>query len=152
MIFELMTLSAQQLATADARRARLVKTLSLLPEIEIQPGQDVSGVRIYLAYGTGVIRGQVKVEGGTLPNDVIMFVGLVREGTPSRVSAQADSRGRFVIEHVPAGTYEAVLQIVSFGSQTSLPRGFPRMQRQPVVVMDNAETEVLFTLNLTAKE
>jgi len=123
-----------------------------LQEIEIQPGQDVSGVRIYLAYGTGVIRGQVKVEGGALPNDVIMFVGLVREGTPSRGSAQADSRGRFVIEHVPAGNYEAVLQIVSFGSQTSFPRGFPRTQRQPVVVMDNAETEVLFTLDLTTKE
>ena len=41
-----MTLSAQQLATADARRARLVKTLSLLPEIEIQTLGEHLGIRI----------------------------------------------------------------------------------------------------------
>jgi len=46
MIFRLMTLSAQQLATADARRARLVKTLSLLPEIEIQTLGEHLGIRI----------------------------------------------------------------------------------------------------------
>ena len=36
MIFGLMTLSARQLATADARRAKLVKICSSLPELEIQ--------------------------------------------------------------------------------------------------------------------
>ena len=46
MIFGFMTLSARQLATADARRARLVKTLSLLPEIEIQTLGEHLGMRI----------------------------------------------------------------------------------------------------------
>jgi len=31
--------------------------------IDLAPGQSISGVRVYLAYGTGVIKGQVKVEG-----------------------------------------------------------------------------------------
>ena len=124
----------------------------LLPQIEIKPGHDVSDVRIYLISGSGVIRGQVKIEGGTLPNEVILFVGLMRDRTPSLLSAQVDSRGRFVIEHVPAGAYEAVLQIIPLGSPNPLPLGVPRTLRQPVIVTDNAETEITFTLNLTPKD
>jgi len=121
-------------------------------EIEIPPGQDVSGVRVYLAYGTGIVRGQIKVEGGTLPNDVVMMVALMREGMTRPPSAQVDSRGHFVIQNVPAGNYEVMLQVLTFGPQNPLPRGFPRMQRQPITVVDNTETEVTFTLNLETKE
>src|SRR5205807_4068016 len=98
-------------------------------QIEIQSGHDVSGVRIYLAYGTGVIRGQVKIEGGTLPSDAVIFVGLMHEGM-ERFGGQADSRGRFLLEHIPAGTYEVTMQIYSFGSQNPQPRGFPGVQKQ----------------------
>src|SRR3989442_255884 len=120
-------------------------------EIEIQPGQDVSGVRVSVTYGTGSVRGQIKIEGGTLPSDIMLRVALTREGVTSGVG-QVDSRGRIVIQHVVAGHYEAVLQIISLGSQTALPRGLPRMQRQPVIVADNTETEVTFTVDLTPKE
>ena len=120
-------------------------------EIEIQPGQDVSGVRVFVTYGTGSVRGQIKIEGGTLPSDIMLRVALTREGATGGF-AQVDSRGRFVIQHVVAGKYEAVLQIISLGSQTALPRGLPRMQRQPVIVVDNTETEVTFTVDLTPKE
>src|SRR5438552_1283272 len=120
-------------------------------EIEIQPGQDVSGVRVFVTYGTGVVRGQIKIEGGTLPSDVMLRVALTREGATGGFG-QVDSRGRFVIQHVVAGNYEAVLQIISLGPQTALPRGLPRMQRQPVIVADNSETEVTFTVDLTPKE
>ena len=41
-----MTLSARQLATADARRAKLVKICSSLPEIEIQTLGEHLGMRI----------------------------------------------------------------------------------------------------------
>ena len=41
-----MTLSAKQLATADARRAKLVKICSALPELEIQPLGEHLGMRI----------------------------------------------------------------------------------------------------------
>ena len=125
--------------------------MGLNREIEIQSGQDVSGVRVFVTYGTGVVRGQIKIEGGTLPSDIMLRVALTREGVTSG-AGQVDSRGRFVIQHVVAGNYEAVLQIISLGSQTALPRGLPRMQRQPVIVADNTETEVTFTLDLTPRE
>lgn len=121
--------------------------------IDLAPGQSVSGVRIYLSYGTGVVRGQVKVEGGALPADAMMFVSVQRQGEPNGVSsAQVDARGRFVAQGIPTGTYEVVLQIMSFGPATSLPRGFARTQKQTVNVADDSESEVLFTLDLTPKE
>ena len=120
--------------------------------IDLAPGQSVSGVRLYLTYGTGVVRGQVKVEGGALPADVMMFVSVQRQNDPNGVtSAQVDSRGRFVAQGIPTGTYEVVLQIISFGSN-NLPRALPRAQRQTVNVADDSESEVLFTLDLTPKE
>jgi predicted DNA-binding protein (MmcQ/YjbR family) len=41
-----MTLSSTQLATADARRAKLVKICSSLPEVEIQTLGEHLGIRI----------------------------------------------------------------------------------------------------------
>ena len=41
-----MTLSANQLATADARRVKLVKICSSLPEVEIQTLGEHLGIRI----------------------------------------------------------------------------------------------------------
>ncbi len=41
-----MSLSARQLATAGARRTKLVKILSSLPEVEVQPLGEHLGVRI----------------------------------------------------------------------------------------------------------
>jgi len=121
--------------------------------IELAPGQSISGVRVYLTYGTGVVRGQVKVEGGALPADAMMFVSVRRQNDPNGVtSAQVDSRGRFVAQGIPTGTYEVVLQIISFGPTMNLPRGFPRTQKQTVNVADDSESEVLFTLDLTPKE
>lgn len=120
-------------------------------EIDLPPGQNVSGVKIYLAYGTGVVRGQVKVEGGMLPTDALILVSVNRQGESNRFNSQIDSRGRFLIGGISPGTYDVVLQLVSLGSQ-QLPRGFQRQQRQTVTVADGSDTEVFFTLDLSRKD
>jgi protocatechuate 3,4-dioxygenase beta subunit len=121
--------------------------------LDLPPGQNVSGVQIYLAYGTGSIKGEVKVEGGTLPADSVLFVGLQRENQLVRApSAQVDARGRFIITGIPAGTYDAMLQIISLGPSTVLPRAFQRTQRQQVTVSDDSELPISFTIDLTPKE
>ena len=97
------------------------------------------------------MRGQIKVEGGTLPNDAFIFVNLSRQGDEARYGGMVDSRGNVMIKGIQAGTYEVVMQINSLGSLV-LPRGFPRMQRQTITVTDGAETQVIFTLDLTRKE
>lgn len=122
--------------------------------IDLAPGQSLSGVAVYVAYGSGVVRGQVKVEGGTLASDAALFVTLQRQGDPnsSRMGSQVDSRGRFFIKGISPGNYEVLLQIMSLGAQTTMPRGFPRPPKQAVTVTDNAETEVIFTLDLSGKD
>lgn len=120
-------------------------------QIDLSPGQSVSGVKIYVAFGTGIVRGQVKVEGGTLPSEAIIFISVIRQGEPTRFGGQVDSRGRFLIKGVSPGTYEVVLQLASAGS-LQLPRGFQRQQRQTVTVVDGTDTEVFFTLDLSGKD
>jgi hypothetical protein len=123
--------------------------------IDLAPGQNISGVKVFVAYGTGVVRGQIKVEGGTITNDSFIFVSLSRQGetdrSMDRYGTQVDSRGNFTIRGIRAGTYEVTLQINSMGLQP-LPRGFSRTQRQTVTVTDGAVSEVIFNLDLTRKE
>jgi hypothetical protein len=119
--------------------------------VDIQPGADTTGVRIFLAYGTGVIRGQVKFEGGTLPSDSMLMIMLRREGVPTRGGTQVDSRGQFVIENLAAGTYEVMVQLVNLGPVRPPPR--PSMPvRQTVTVSDGTESQVLLTFDLNPKQ
>jgi protocatechuate 3,4-dioxygenase beta subunit len=119
-------------------------------EIDLLPGTHISGFKVYVAFGASVVRGQIKIVGGALPNNVLIFVSLMRQGEGTRLNSQVDSRGHFVIKNVPVGNYEAVMILASPGSD--LPRGLPRLQRQPIVVADGVDTEVVFTLDLTPKD
>jgi len=119
--------------------------------IELTAGQSISGVKIYVAFGSGVIRGQIKIEGGTLPAEAILYIVINRPGEPSQSGGQVDSRGRFLIKNISPGTYEVVLQVVSLGS-LQFPRGFQRQQRQTITVADGADTDVLFNVNLGGKD
>lgn len=120
--------------------------------IDLPPGQDISGLRVHVTYGTGVIRGLVKSEGAPLPSDSLFTVTVMRPGEGERFGDQVDSRGRFLVKGVPPGTYEVTLQTISLGSQTGMLRTFPRPLKQTITVTDGAETEVTFTLDLTKKE
>jgi protocatechuate 3,4-dioxygenase beta subunit len=118
-------------------------------EIDLLPVTNISGFKIYVAFGASLVRGQIKVVGGALPNNVLIFVSLMRQGEGTRLNGQVDSRGQFVIKNVPVGNYDAVMILASPGSD--LPPGLPKQQRQPIVVADGVDTEVVFTLDLTPK-
>ena len=118
-------------------------------EIDLLRMTHMSGFKIYVAFGASLVRGQIKIVGGALPNNVLIFVSLMRQGEGTRLNGQADSRGHFVIKNVPVGNYEAVMILASPGSD--LPPSVPRQQRQPLVVADGVDTEVVFTLDLTPK-
>lgn len=122
-----------------------------VPNRRIELASNVSGVKIFVSYGTGVVRGQVKVEGGTLPAEAILYVSVNRQGEPSQFSGQVDSRGRFLVRGISPGSYTVVLQLISLGSM-QMPRGFQRQQRQTVNVVDGVETEVLFTVDFSGKD
>jgi protocatechuate 3,4-dioxygenase beta subunit len=131
--------------------ARIEREGVVQREIEATAGAQLTNVRVVIEYGTGSVRGLVKIENGPLPEGTQMYVSVRRRGetTPQRRGAQVDSRGRFVIEGMPSGEYELTLQTFTMGAQP--PRSFPTV-KQNVSVANGAESETTLTLDLNAKQ
>ena len=140
----------------NARRFSLVRIerdgIDQTQGVELPPGQSVSNVRVFISYGTGVIRGTVKFENGSLPPDARMYIGLQRQGHRVDRGAQTDTRGRFLITDLAPGDYEVILNM-GFTSPSLQPPPRPRAPlKQFVTVGDGAEVEVTFTVDLKPKE
>ena len=121
--------------------------------LEMQPGQSISDVRVFVSYGTGVIRGAVKFINGTMPPDSRFYVGVRRAGagpeaggTYMNNGGEVDARGNFRIANLPPGTYEVILNL-RIMSPTPRAQARPPL-RQTVTVTDETETEVQFTIDL----
>jgi hypothetical protein len=111
--------------------------------LPIQEREQLTGVRVVLAYGTATIRGVVEIENGTLPSGAWLYVGLLRPG--ERISSlrptPVDARGHFMIEGVAAGTY--VIQATI--------SGVPNMVRQvkrEISVQDGVTTDITLTIDM----
>jgi hypothetical protein len=120
---------------------------------DLHAGESVSNLRVFVSYGTGVIRGIVKFENGSLGADALMYVGLQRQGHPvNDRGAQTDTRGHFLITDLAPGDYEVILNIRPSPQSLQPP---PRPQaplKQFVTVADDSEVEVTFTVDLKPKE
>jgi hypothetical protein len=127
-----------------------------LPEwFEVAAGEQVTGLRIIVAFGAGVVRGQVQIVGGTLPEGSRMSVSARRAdftGRPSSAApASVDTRGRFIIEGLATGAHEISLTAY-VPSQSGGGRLSPLQPsvKQTVSVTSGAESEVTLTLDLNA--
>jgi protocatechuate 3,4-dioxygenase beta subunit len=78
--------------------------------VEIGQGEQMTGVRVVIGAGSGVIRGQVKIEGGQL-EDVRLALYVRRASGASNYSRsiELDTHGRFVIEKLFEGDYELLI-------------------------------------------
>ncbi|HET7114709.1 MAG TPA: hypothetical protein VFI57_13775, partial [Pyrinomonadaceae bacterium] len=109
--------------------------------IQLKEGEDLSGLRLLLGYGTGVIRGTVHIEGGTLPAGTYIGAAVIRPGSPLTIShTQVDERGRFLFERMPPGNYEVGVNAYRQGRVISA--------RQAVVTSNGVTTEITVTLNV----
>lgn len=120
--------------------------------IEISSGgESVTGVRVVLAYGAGVITGQVVVGGGTLPEGAQLHIAPRHTGDSTNQyvnQVMADTRGRFRLENLVAGDYELTLNIhYTRPPAASAPR-FNVPVKQNVTVSGEGETQVTLTLDL----
>lgn len=119
--------------------------------LELKAGQSLSDLRVIVVFGTGTIRGTVRFENGALPPSARVFVSGRREGSTSGgVGAQLDSRGHFVINNVPAGTYEVSVNL-NFGQGAPPPPRRPA-PKQFATVVDYGEAEVTFVIDLKPVE
>ena len=113
--------------------------------MEVKDGEQVSGIRVILDYGTAVLRGRVNIQNGTLAPGSRLMVRLSAPGdSPSNVrSPTVDERFRFVAEGIPAGTYEVTVAAVGSTSRLTKP------VKQQVVLQNNSVTEVTINLDLS---
>lgn len=118
-----------------------------------QDATHIAGVRVVLAYGTGIVRGAAKVNGGALPPGTRLFVLARRTGTDSAAvttSAEVDTRGRFVLEGLAAGEYELVLGAGRPGAAGGDMRF--SAARQTVRIADDSASEVTLVFESGAKD
>src|SRR5262249_1588739 len=97
--------------------------------IEIKDGEQVTGVRVILSYGSAIIRGVVVTsENSPLPEGTRVSVSLGKPGErgSSLRPPVVDQRGRFLMEGIPAGTYE-LTTIVGITTPQSPARVFKRV-------------------------
>jgi hypothetical protein len=112
--------------------------------VELKAGEETTGLKITVSYGTGSIRGEVKVENGPLPQGGRVVVWIKKLGdTGSKFrSYNLDARGHFLIEGVAAGSYELNVNANIPGRQT------PPSAKQPIEVSDGTVNDVVVTLDL----
>ena len=122
--------------------------------IEVTAGAQINGVRLVFAYGTGSIRGEVTIEGGSLPEGMTLHV-LVRSAAAEsrRFNRMADLDGRlhFIVENIPPGSYELVVRGVTQGPGTK-PGPPAEFLKQSITVSNGAEVKVNLVVDLTAKK
>ncbi|HLM56413.1 MAG TPA: carboxypeptidase regulatory-like domain-containing protein [Pyrinomonadaceae bacterium] len=118
--------------------------------VEVRDGMHVTGVRVVIAYGQAVIRGQVNVTGGTLPTTGRVMALARRmsggeEGTGGGArAAEVDSRGRFLIENLAPGDYEVRVSVYGAGRPLV-------SEPQRVTVSGDSELQVTLTLDMNAQ-
>jgi len=120
--------------------------------IEVTAGANITGVRIVFAYGTGSIRGDVKIEGGALPEGTMMSLTLrSAPGNNRRFTRQLeiDARFHFVAENIPPGNYELFVRPVT--SEGKDAPGFEPV-KQIVTVANGADAQVTLVFDVNAKK
>lgn len=121
--------------------------------IEIGLAEEIAGVKVFFAYGTGAIRGQVQIEGGEIPAGAMMYLSLRRLGGvqhQGRMPQPPDSRGRFAVDGLLPGEYELELS-VQVKPVAGNPRINPKFVKQTITVTNGIETQVTMIVDLKEK-
>lgn len=108
--------------------------------MEIKPGEQILGLKVVVVYGSGIVRGTIKIENGPLPTGARLMVRLTNPEAPAAMvgrSQGADARGRFVIEGVPAGSYDLLVNAYIPESRTR-----PPFSKQSVTLTEGSVVEV----------
>jgi hypothetical protein len=124
-------------------------------EIEVGPGEQVTNVRVIAGQGRGVIRGLLKIVGGTLPEGVNLSVYATREPPQNEMGASfdVDEKGRFLIKGLLTGEYTLGVSwsMKNYPPADQYPK-IPPFPKQRVNVTNGAESQVTITYNLSRRE
>jgi protocatechuate 3,4-dioxygenase beta subunit len=123
-------------------------------EFEIASGDNITGVRLVIGVGSGVIRGELKLADGALPDGfrpVMMSGWLMARRVGDTVStytrsALSDGRGRFVFEGLVPGEYEITINNSGVKDESSGSVITFKRAQQTVTVTNEHEAQVTITL------
>ena len=125
--------------------------------VELKSGEQVTGVRLVLAHGTGTLHGRLKVRGGELPTGTRFRVNarqiaLGAMGYFSQVEADMRS-GQFFFDNLPVGNYGiSLLPIFPPAFYENRPhRRYPPPQ-QSVTVTEGSQAEVTLVFDLQSEQ
>jgi hypothetical protein len=120
--------------------------------IEVRAGENISGLRLAMGIGNGVLRGGVKIEGGPLEGVKLYVLYRSTNSAPGSFSqAELDARCHFVIKGLMPGEYELMIGPMSVSmSGKGGGRTTNRMPtvKQTVVVGTGADAEVTLVMTL----
>ncbi|HSE17133.1 MAG TPA: carboxypeptidase-like regulatory domain-containing protein [Pyrinomonadaceae bacterium] len=113
--------------------------------MEIKDGEQLTGVRVVVVYGSATLRGVVNIENGTLPEGGRIFIRLVKlgENASNMRPPQVDARGRFLAEGIQPGTYEVQASV-------ALPRTLGRTVKREIILQDGVTTDITLTIDMSA--
>jgi len=117
--------------------------------IDIQPNEQITGVRVIMIPANCVIRGHVTIQGG--PQDSSVWVSarpLNGNIVDTHESSRVDAKGDFVIENIGPGDYEVEVS-------TSLPGSGVKRRvsaKQIVTVTSGVPAEAALILNLNSPD
>jgi hypothetical protein len=142
--------------TVSASDPRLVKDLLILQTerdgieqsrgIGMKAGEQITGLTVLVAKGTGVVSGEVQCVNGSLPAGAHVQVKVTRTDKVNPLTAtDADVRGRFRIERLPPGSYW--LDVDAF--LPFAPGRRPPSVRQQFNIASGSVTEITITFDLS---
>lgn len=122
--------------------------------IDIQAGENLSNIRVVFGYGTGVIRGQVKIVGGVVPEGLTKYLTVKPlGGAGSPFSVPVDARDQFLVKNLPPGEYELRLSAYSPAQSPELASLLGRLNKSTQrVTVGSSETPMEFVVDLSRKE
>jgi hypothetical protein len=119
--------------------------------LEVQPGDQITDLRVVLAEPRGVIRGRIRVEGGEAPSGMVMRVTAAQRFSGIRASpghqARVQPNGTFVFNEVLPGEYEISLFVSTPGESEGDSK--QPLSTQTVMVRNDSESEVVLILDVS---
>jgi len=125
--------------------------------IELDPWEQVTGVRVVLVNGTLTLRGELKIIGGAIPAGQRFRVSTRRVDQQMQNSpgAEVDSRGQFILENMTPGEYEiSILSFFNRNNEQLDPQLTRRLRtfKERVVVAGGNQQPVTLVIDLNQKE
>jgi hypothetical protein len=116
--------------------------------MNVSPGEHLGGVRVVLAYGTGSIRGQVKVVGDKLPPRFGWLLEIRRASGEQVHTEFLDASGLFWVKGLAPGSYEVTATFDYARVPGVAPSTDPAPIKQLVTVENRVESRVSLVLDL----